>query len=170
MFDLPTPTTYLNIWRHMWMLPNRFGAEQTSWQKRVIRNFQEKEKKCHNLLLCHHISRASVDTMGNVSLSSTYHQCNERFGFKSFKSLSMPTLTKFRNQTLVGSGDPDSAQWFCHWRSSFSNNGYPPFKGTTRNQNLFPRKDFYFLPIQAQKLTFENSLENKKCLIFQVIT
>ena len=39
--DLPT---YLKIWRHMWMLPNRFGAEQTSWQKRVIRNFQEKEK------------------------------------------------------------------------------------------------------------------------------
>ena len=163
--DLPT---YLKIWRHMWMLPNRFGAEQTSWQKRVIRNFQEKEKSVITSYCATTFHAPRWIQWETWVLAA--HTTNERFGFKSFKCLSMPSLTKLRNQTLVGSGDPDSAQWFCHWRSSFSNNGYPPFKGTTRNQNLFPRKDFYFLPIQAQKLTFENSLENKKCLIFQVIT
>ena len=69
----------------------------------------------------------------------------------------MPTLTKLRNPTIVVSGDPDSAQWslpssFCHWHSLFGDNGYPPFKGTTQNQNLFPKKDFYLPPTQAQKL------------------
>ena len=68
----------------------------------------------------------------------------------------MPTLTKLWNPTIVGSGAPDSTQWshpsrFCHWRPWFSNNGYPPFIGTTQNLNLFPWKDFYSLPTQAQK-------------------
>ena len=54
----------------------------------------------------------------------------------------MPTPTKSQNPTIVGSGDPDSAQLshpsrFCHWHPSFGNNGYPPFKKTTQNQNLF---------------------------------
>ena len=65
------------------------------------------------------------------------------------------------NPTIVGSGDEDSAQWshpcrFFHWRTLFSNNDYPPFKGTTQNQNLFPRKDFDFLPTQAQKDIYHN--------------
>ena len=61
----------------------------------------------------------------------------------------MPTPTKLRNPTIVGSGDPDSAQSlhpsrFCHWRPSFGNNGYPPSKSTTQNQKLFLWKDFLF--------------------------
>ena len=68
----------------------------------------------------------------------------------------MPTPTKLRNPTIVGSGDPDNAEWshpcrFGHWCPSFSNNDYPPFKGKTQNQNLFPKKNFYFLATQAQK-------------------
>ena len=68
----------------------------------------------------------------------------------------MPTPIKLQNPTIVGSGDPDSTQLshpsrFCHWRPSFGDNGYPPCKSTTQNQNLFPRKDFNFLPTQAQK-------------------
>ena len=51
---------------------------------------------------------------------------------------------------------PTSAKWshpsrFCHWCPLFGDNGYPPFKSTTQNQNLFLRKNFYFLPTQAQK-------------------
>ena len=68
----------------------------------------------------------------------------------------MPTPIKLRNPTILSSGDPDSAQWSHpsraqHWLPSFSNNGYPSFKGTTQNQNLFPQNDFYFLPTQAKK-------------------
>ena len=73
-----------------------------------------------------------------------------------FETGPMPTPTKSRNPTIVGSGDPDSTQLshpsrFCHWRPLFGNNDYPPFKSTTQNQNLFPQKDFYFQPTQAQK-------------------
>ena len=91
-----------------------------------------------------------------------------------------------------------SGSRFCHLHPSFDDNGYPPFKSTMYTKpKLVPPKYFYFLPTQAQKnhllqlgthgnpakcdlqkimgkrrfsnLTFENSLENKKCLIFQVI-
>ena len=74
----------------------------------------------------------------------------------------MPTPTNLRNPTIVGSGNPDNAQWshpitgFAIDAPSLSNNGYPPFKGTTQNQNLFPRKDFYFLPTQAKKTLYCN--------------
>ena len=73
-----------------------------------------------------------------------------------FENGPMPTPSKSRNPTIVGLGDLDSAQCshpssFCHWCSSFGDNGYPPFKDTTQNQNLFPPKDFYFLPTQAKK-------------------
>ena len=54
----------------------------------------------------------------------------------------MPTRTKLQNPAIVGSGDPDSTQLshlnrFRHWCPSFGNNGYPPSKSTTQNQNLF---------------------------------
>jgi hypothetical protein len=74
-----------------------------------------------------------------------------------FENGPIPSPTKSRNTTIMGSGDPDSAQLshpsrFCHWHSSFCDNaGYPPFKGTTQNQNLFLQKDFFFLQTQAQK-------------------
>ena len=43
-----------------------------------------------------------------------------------FENGPMPTPTKLGNQTFVGSGDPDSAQWsqpcrFRHWSPSSSN-------------------------------------------------
>ena len=54
----------------------------------------------------------------------------------------MPTLTKWQNTTILGSGDLISAQWshlrrFYYWRPSFADNGFPPFKSTTQNQKLF---------------------------------
>ena len=72
-----------------------------------------------------------------------------------FENGPMPTPTKLRNPTIVGSGDPDSAQWshpsrFCLWHPLFGNNGNPPFKTNTQYKNLFSQKDCYFVPTQAQ--------------------
>ena len=73
-----------------------------------------------------------------------------------FETGTMPTSTKSWNQTILGSRDPDSTQLshpsrFCHWHPLFGDSCYPPFKSTTQKQNLFLRKDFYFLTTQAQK-------------------
>ena len=59
----------------------------------------------------------------------------------------MPTPTKLRNPTIVGSGDPDSAQWshlsrFSLLRPLFGNNGNPPFKTTTQYDTCSPRRIF----------------------------
>ena len=50
-------------------------------------------------------------------------------------------LSGFPEPTIVG---------FCDV-VGVGDNGYPPFKSTTQNQNLFLRKDFYFLTTQAHK-------------------
>ena len=74
----------------------------------------------------------------------------------------MPTSTKLRNPAIIVVGSRDmfmySTQWshpsssrFRHCCPLFGDNSYPPSKSTTQNQNLFLRKDFYFLPIQAKK-------------------
>ena len=82
------------------------------------------------------------------------------FIFKSqffFERVAMPAPTKSQNSTSLDQGSPSSTQLshssrFCHLRPLFGDNGYPPCKSTTQNQNLFLLKDFNFLPTQAKKI------------------
>ena len=49
---------------------------------------------------------------------------------------------------------------FCHWCPSFGDNGYPPFKSTTQNQNLRPFWDFIiFAHFDSKVIKSENGLK-----------
>ena len=52
---------------------------------------------------------------------------------------------------LLGQWGPTSTQSFCLWYPPFGNNGYPPFKSTTQNQNMLPHKYFDFISTLEQE-------------------
>ena len=95
-----------------------------------------------------------------------------------FKSGPRTTPTKLWNPTIVGSGDPDSAQWphsssFYYWHSSVGNNGYLPFKVTAQIQNLFlwifiscqPRLKKQLLQLGIHG---DHSFKNKSAYVFKL--
>ena len=60
-------------------------------------------------------------------------------------------LTKLRNRNLA------SAQWsqprrFHHWRPLFGDNGYPPFKSATQDQNFSPELIFISCQPRLKKM------------------
>ena len=88
-------------------------------------------------------------------LSGMFCDCSKN---TFFETRPMPT-TESQNPTITCSVDPDSTQLshpsrFCHWCPLFGDNGYPPFKSTTQNQDFFPQRDIISYKPRLKKIIY----------------